>query len=130
MSSINSFAKIYNVIFGNALVVGIAEAMKHPINKMETLRPISPDNTRLAVVVIVFTGFALALGDALIKGVSTNFTLWQIAEKTLRNWRYNGKYPQIFIKLGGKVFVDLGELAKIITEQQEQAKLSLKSNNS
>ena len=45
-----------------------------------------------------------------------------IAEKTIRNWRYNGKYPQIFIKLGGKVFVDLKELAAIITKQQEKAK--------
>jgi len=45
-----------------------------------------------------------------------------IAEKTLRNWRYNGRYPQIFIKLGGKVFVDLKELATIITKQQEKAK--------
>jgi len=45
-----------------------------------------------------------------------------IAEKTLRNWRYNGKYPQIFVKLGGKVFVDLKELAAIITKQQEKAK--------
>ena len=45
-----------------------------------------------------------------------------IAEKTLRNWRYNGKYPQIFIKLGGKVFVDLDELAKIKTAQQEKAR--------
>ena len=53
-----------------------------------------------------------------------------IAEKTLRNWRYKGMYRQIFVKIGGKVFVDLGELEKIITEQQDKAKLSLKSNNS
>lgn len=45
-----------------------------------------------------------------------------IAEKTLRNWRYNGRYPQIFIKIGGKVFVDLKELAEIITAQQKKAK--------
>jgi len=45
-----------------------------------------------------------------------------IAEKTLRNWRYKGMYPQIFVKLGGKVFVDLDELAKIKTAQQEKAK--------
>ena len=53
-----------------------------------------------------------------------------IAEKTLRNWRYKRKYPQIFIKIGGKVFVDLKELAKIASDQQKEAKLSLKSNNS
>jgi len=45
-----------------------------------------------------------------------------IAEKTLRNWRYKGMYPQIFVKLGGKVFVDLDELAKIKTAQQKKAK--------
>ncbi|QTA78523.1 putative DNA binding domain-containing protein [Desulfonema limicola] len=44
-----------------------------------------------------------------------------IAEKTLRNWRSQGIYPQLFIKLGGKVFVDLSELAKIVTLQKEEA---------
>jgi len=36
------------------------------------------DNPRLAVVVIIATVFALALGDAMIKGTSATFTLWQI----------------------------------------------------
>jgi hypothetical protein len=45
-----------------------------------------------------------------------------IAVKTLRNWRSKGTHAQIFVKLGGKVFVDLDELAKIITRQQEKAK--------
>jgi hypothetical protein len=45
-----------------------------------------------------------------------------IAVKTLRNWRSKGMYPQIFVKLGGKVFVDLDELAKIKTVQQKKAK--------
>ena len=36
------------------------------------------DNPRLAVVVIIATVFALALGDALIKGTSATFSLWQI----------------------------------------------------
>ena len=36
------------------------------------------DNPRLAVVVIIVTVFSLALGDALIKGTSATFTLWQI----------------------------------------------------
>ncbi len=36
------------------------------------------DNPRLAVVVIIATVFALALGDALIKGTSATFKLWQI----------------------------------------------------
>ena len=38
----------------------------------------APDRTRSAVVTIIFTVFALALGDAIIKGVSASFTLWQI----------------------------------------------------
>ena len=37
-----------------------------------------PDNIPLAVGVIVFTVFALSLGDALIKFTSSNFVLWQI----------------------------------------------------
>ena len=41
-----------------------------------------------------------------------------IAEKTLRNWRYKGIYPQIFIKLGGKVFVDLDELERLVKRQK------------
>jgi hypothetical protein len=36
------------------------------------------DRTRSAIVTIIFTVFALALGDAVIKGVSASFTLWQI----------------------------------------------------
>ena len=44
-----------------------------------------------------------------------------IAEKTLRNWRTKGVYPQIFIKLGGKLFIDLEELSRIIIRQREKA---------
>ena len=36
------------------------------------------DNVKLAVFAIVFTVFALSLGDALIKRISTDFPLWQI----------------------------------------------------
>lgn len=36
------------------------------------------DNTYLAVFIIIFTVLFLSLGDAFIKGISTNFTLWQI----------------------------------------------------
>ncbi|MFG1498170.1 DMT family transporter [Saccharospirillum sp. HFRX-1] len=36
------------------------------------------DNTGVAIAVILATGFFLALGDAVIKGISTHFTLWQI----------------------------------------------------
>ena len=44
-----------------------------------------------------------------------------IAEKTLRNWRKKGFYPQIFIKLGGKLFIDLEDLSGIILRQREKA---------
>lgn len=36
------------------------------------------DNVRLAVTAVVVTVFALSLGDALVKGVSAGFPLWQI----------------------------------------------------
>ncbi|PTY36076.1 hypothetical protein BGP77_01800 [Saccharospirillum sp. MSK14-1] len=36
------------------------------------------DNNVVAIAVILATGFFLALGDAVIKGISTQFTLWQI----------------------------------------------------
>ena len=44
----------------------------------------------------------------------------KIAEKTLRNWRSQGIYPQLFIKIGGKVFVDLDEFRNIIKVQKEK----------
>ena len=36
------------------------------------------DKTYQAIVVVIFTVFALALGDAIIKGMSSAFSLWQI----------------------------------------------------
>ena len=51
-----------------------------------------------------------------------------IAVKTLRNWRYLGIYPQIFLKLGGKVFVDLDALAEIFAEQRKKAKKKAQSH--
>lgn len=36
------------------------------------------DNLRLAIVTILFTVFILSLGDALIKQLSSELTLWQI----------------------------------------------------
>jgi hypothetical protein len=48
--------------------------------------------------------------------------LIQIAEKTLRNWRSNGLYPEIFVKLGGKLFIDTAELAEIINTQKKRNK--------
>ena len=45
---------------------------------MKQLTGDSGDNITLAVCAIIFTVFALSLGDALIKQVSAAFTLWQI----------------------------------------------------
>jgi hypothetical protein len=33
---------------------------------------------------------------------------------TLYKWKHLGKYPELFVKLGGAVFVDLDYLEKII----------------
>lgn len=44
-----------------------------------------------------------------------------VAEKTLRNWRFQGLYPGLFVKLGGKVFVDLSELVRIVSVQKDEA---------
>lgn len=51
----------------------------------------------------------------------------KIAEKTLRNWRSTGLYPQLFIKIGGKVFIDLGEFENIIKAQKEKTIANAKS---
>ena len=45
----------------------------------------------------------------------------KISEKTLRNWRVKGMYPQMYVKLGGKVFVDISEIYRIIQAQKDQA---------
>jgi len=37
-----------------------------------------------------------------------------IAEKTLHNWRCQGVYPEFFVKLSRKVFIDLGEFKRFI----------------
>jgi len=44
-----------------------------------------------------------------------------VAEKTLRNWRTKRLYPQIFVKLGGKVFINLEELENVVTRQVEKS---------
>jgi hypothetical protein len=45
----------------------------------------------------------------------------QFAEKTLRNWRCQGRFPNLFVKIGGKVFVDLLEFENIIRDQKKKA---------
>ena len=34
--------------------------------------------------------------------------------KTLRNWRAGNKYPEIFVKISGKVFIDIVKFEQII----------------
>ena len=53
--------------------------------------------------------------------ISKASELIDIAEKTLRNWRAQGRYPQIFVKLGGRVFVNMEEFALIVERQTEKA---------
>ena len=43
------------------------------------------------------------------------------AEKTLRNWRSQGNYPQLFVKFGGKVFVDLKEAERILHADKQKS---------
>lgn len=42
----------------------------------------------------------------------------KLSERTLRNWRSQGKYPEIFVKFGGKVFVDMSIVGKIIESEK------------
>jgi len=37
-----------------------------------------------------------------------------LKRSTLYKWKHIGKYPELFVKLGGAVFVDLDYLEKII----------------
>jgi hypothetical protein len=37
-----------------------------------------------------------------------------LQKSTLYKWKHLGKYPQIFVKLGGALFVDLVALEKLI----------------
>jgi hypothetical protein len=37
-----------------------------------------------------------------------------LTRSTLRKWKSVGKYPQMFIKLGGAVFIDLDALEEVI----------------
>ena len=49
-----------------------------------------------------------------------------IAEKTLRNWRSQGIYSQIFVKIGGRVFINLAEYALIVQKEIDKAKTQAK----
>ena len=49
-------------------------------------------------------------------------TMLQIEVKTLRNWRSKGFCPEWFIKLGGKLFIDLSEVKNKIMAEKEKAK--------
>lgn len=40
--------------------------------------------------------------------------------KVLRKWKYTGVYPQIFLKFGGRIHIDLEEWDKIIEEAKRE----------
>jgi hypothetical protein len=42
------------------------------------------------------------------------------SEKTLRNWRAEKKFSRIFVKLFGKVFIDLAEVDVMIKTDKER----------
>jgi hypothetical protein len=37
--------------------------------------------------------------------------------KTLRNWRTGKKYPDIFVKISGKVFIDLAKFEQVMLRE-------------
>lgn len=39
--------------------------------------------------------------------------------QTLYNWRSAGKHSELFVKIGGRVFVDMKKLMEIIDKKQE-----------
>ncbi len=45
---------------------------------MSARQPEQGDNLRVAISAVLFTVFALSLGDALIKGISSNLPVWQM----------------------------------------------------
>lgn len=47
-------------------------------------------------------------------------------EKTLRNWRSQGKYPSMFQKWGGTVFINLEEFWKIFHLKTKEARRAAK----
>lgn len=69
-------------LFGNPKTYRNARIASHTVwdraREVKRLTYSAGDNVKLAVIAIVFTEFALSLGDALIKQNSANFTLWQI----------------------------------------------------
>ena len=46
----------------------------------------------------------------------------KLSERTLRNWRSQGKYPEIFVKFGGRVYVDM-TMVKAMIEKDRTANL-------
>ena len=47
-----------------------------------------------------------------------------VTVKTLRNWRARGLYLELFLKIGGTIYVDLDEADKIV--EKERAKNTAK----
>ncbi len=45
-----------------------------------------------------------------------------VKQQTLYKWWHIKKYPTIFVKLGGALFVDLGALEALVEKNRGQAK--------
>jgi hypothetical protein len=45
-----------------------------------------------------------------------------LCKSTLYKWKHLGKYPQLFVKLGGALFVDLNALEEVIESGRLKAK--------
>ena len=51
--------------------------------------------------------------DQLIRVSKINKQSFPISTSTLYKWRHTNKYPELFIKLGGFLFIDLSELDRL-----------------
>ena len=50
----------------------------------------------------------------------------KITLSTLRDWRRKGKYPRIFIKIGGRIFVDIDQFNEYISNSQQENEEKIK----
>jgi hypothetical protein len=51
---------------------------------------------------------------------------FEVSVKTLRNWRARGQYPELFVKFGGKVYVDTREIEGCIQAEKRKTVAELK----
>ena len=51
---------------------------------------------------------------------------FDVSVKTLRNWRARGQYPMLFVKFGGKIYVDVREIENCIQAEKERTLAELR----